>query len=338
VAFVTDSCGNVSTVSNMTNGTLGYHLGDVTDNVTPGVGENMVNIYDISALGAAYGTVDGDLDYQNFIDVGPTTDFFVDARPTTDNKIQFEDLMMFAINFGQVSKPGGPVAADRNAITAYVPGTPDVGGEFAVSLELASNGSVKGVSVPLAWNAAVVEPIGFAPGELIGRQAGQGVVLSPEAGTVDATVFGSNLIGEGELASIRFRVIGSGDPAIALGEVTARDSDNRPIALEGATMSEDPRGGVTPVVTRLLPNAPNPFRAGTTVFFTLAEPGAVKVQVVGLDGRLVRTLLNSDLPEGERNVVWDGRDDLGREVAAGSYVIRLQTPDLRSSQRVVRLK
>ena len=32
------------------------------------------------------------------LDVGPTTTNFVDGRPLTDNKVQFEDLILFSIN------------------------------------------------------------------------------------------------------------------------------------------------------------------------------------------------------------------------------------------------
>ena len=42
VAFSKDDCGNVSAVSNMTGGTLNYHLGDVSDGVnTPESGDNL---------------------------------------------------------------------------------------------------------------------------------------------------------------------------------------------------------------------------------------------------------------------------------------------------------
>ena len=36
IAYAKDGCGNVSVVSTMTGGTLGYHLGDVSNGVTPG--------------------------------------------------------------------------------------------------------------------------------------------------------------------------------------------------------------------------------------------------------------------------------------------------------------
>ena len=55
VAFLTDSCGNRSAVSNLTHGSLDYHLGDVSDGVTRGTGNDRVGLEDVSLLGAHYG-------------------------------------------------------------------------------------------------------------------------------------------------------------------------------------------------------------------------------------------------------------------------------------------
>jgi flagellar hook assembly protein FlgD len=91
-----------------------------------------------------------------------------------------------------------------------------------------------------------------------------------------------------------------------------------------------------PAVTRLLPCTPNPFRSDTVVRFALAAEGPVMVQVFGVDGRLVRTLLRGALPAGTRSVRWDGRDDGGRPVAAGAYLLRLKTADGTDARRVIR--
>jgi hypothetical protein len=335
VAFVTDACGNVSAVSNRTNGTLNYHLGDVMPSATPPpFGDNDVELLDVSHLGAHYGVLSGNPLYTNILDIGPTTDSSTNGRPTTDNRIQFEDLIILAINYGMVSKPlPAQTGVERNAVALAV--TPSGDGIEAV-MTLSSTGAVQGVSIPLLWNAEAVEPIATRSGELTSRQMGRALVLSPEPGTVDAAVFGSTFSGEGELAVITFRVIGAGDPGIRFGEVIARDIENRPVTLETTVESRDLP--VTPVVTRLLPSAPNPFLGSTQIRFALAEPGEAAVRVYALDGRLVRTLLDASLPAGEKSLTWDGRDEMGRSVAAGTYIVRFQAPRATDSQRVMRLR
>ncbi len=334
VLFTKDGCGNVSAVSNQTGGTLNYHLGDFSDGDTPGTGNNLVSTEDISALGDAYGTAEGNAYYRNYLDIGRTTDNSTNGRPTTDNRVQFEDLIILAINYGMVSKPmPTPRGADRNAVALQVGPSAD-GIEAAVTLS--STGAVQGVSLPLIWNAAVVEPIATRGGEMVNRQSGHALVLSPAPGTVDAAVFGATFSGTGDLAVVTFRVIGAGDPGIRFGEVIARDVENRPIALEATVESRDLP--VTPTVTRLLPSSPNPFLGSTQIRFALAEPGEATVRVYAMDGRLVRTLLDASLPAGEKSVTWDGRDEVGRSVATGTYMVRFQAAGATESQRVMRLR
>ena len=46
-------------------------------------------------------------------------------------------------------------------------------------------------------------------------------------------------------------------------------------------------------------------------------------EVDDLAGRLVRTLVDEDKPQGSFEAVWDGRDASGREVSSGTYLARL---------------
>ncbi len=131
-------------------------------------------------------------------------------------------------------------------------------------------------------------------------------------------------------------MIGSGDPGIRFGEVIARDGENRPVQMGTTVESRDLP--VTPVVTRLLPSAPNPFLGSTQIRFALAEPGEAAVRIYALDGRLVRTLLDAALPAGEKSLTWDGRDEMGRSVAAGSYIVQFRVSDQTQSQRVMRVR
>ncbi len=335
VAFVTDACGNVSAVSNRTNGTLNYHLGDnPASGMPPPFGDNEVEFVDVSFLGDHYGTAPPNPLYENMLDIGPTTDNSTNGRPTTDNRIQFEDLIILSINYGMVNKSlPAPTGAEHNAVALNV--GPGADGIEAVAT-LSSTGAVQGVSLPLRWNAEAVEPIAYRSGELVNRQSGRALVLCPEPGTVDAAVFGSTFAGTGELAVITFRVIGSGDPGIRFGEVIARDGENHPVAMETTVATRDLP--VTPTMTRLLPSAPNPFLGSTQIRFALSEPGEGTVRVYALDGRLVRTLVDAALPMGEKSVTWDGRDEMGRSVAAGTYIVQFRAGNVSEAQRVMRLR
>jgi hypothetical protein len=99
---------------------------------------------------------------------------------------------------------------------------------------------------------------------------------------------------------------------------------------------EDPF--VVPDSYRLYPSAPNPFRVTTRIQFDLPAPGPATLRVMDLQGRLIRTLLDS--PEesaGRHTASWDGRDDHGVRVVPGIYFFHLQAAS-SATQKVLLLR
>jgi hypothetical protein len=83
---------------------------------------------------------------------------------------------------------------------------------------------------------------------------------------------------------------------------------------------------------------PNPFNPRTTIRFEMAVAGTVGLKVVDPAGRAVRSLLCGELPAGRHEVDWNGIDDEGRAVAAGVYLVVLDTPQGRRIGKVAVLK
>jgi len=80
---------------------------------------------------------------------------------------------------------------------------------------------------------------------------------------------------------------------------------------------------------------PNPANPTTTVRYAIAEPGDVSLRVHNIAGQLVRTLVDARREPGMHSVTWNARDDAGRQVASGVYLIRLTTPVETLTTRVV---
>ena len=93
-----------------------------------------------------------------------------------------------------------------------------------------------------------------------------------------------------------------------------------------------------PIATRFLGASPNPFNPQTVIAFELVAPGACRVALHDLQGRLVRTLVAEDLGVGRHERTWDGLDDGGRRVASGVYVARLVAGDQADLLKVTLLK
>lgn len=95
----------------------------------------------------------------------------------------------------------------------------------------------------------------------------------------------------------------------------------------------------TPASFRLLGAAPNPFNPRTTIRYDLPRDGRVSLRVYDLSGRLTRTLMDGDeVSAGRREAVWDGRNETGRQVAAGIYFCRLEAGAYIETKRMTLIR
>lgn len=109
---------------------------------------------------------------------------------------------------------------------------------------------------------------------------------------------------------------------------------------DGHAPKEDITGGDIPPLYRnfLDQNFPNPFNPRTTIRFGLRSRGPVGLRIYDVSGRLVRTLVDSELEAGPHRVVWDGRNNGGSQVASGVYFCRLATGEYKKSRKIVLFK
>ncbi len=84
---------------------------------------------------------------------------------------------------------------------------------------------------------------------------------------------------------------------------------------------------------------PNPMHGRTAFKLAPAQSGHVSVDLFDLAGRKVKSLLDGHMMAGEtRELVWNGRQDDGRNAATGMYVVRMKSADGVQMLRVVRMK
>jgi len=84
---------------------------------------------------------------------------------------------------------------------------------------------------------------------------------------------------------------------------------------------------------------PNPFNPVTKIAYSVREAGPATIEVYNVAGKVVRTLLNSELDAGATGfVVWDGNDDAGAKCASGVYFYRMTAPGFTESHKMVMLK
>lgn len=89
---------------------------------------------------------------------------------------------------------------------------------------------------------------------------------------------------------------------------------------------------------RLEQNYPNPFNPSTEIFYSLEKSGNVLLQIFNVNGKRVRTLLDSRQSSGYYFIQWDGRDDFGQAVASEAYFYLLKFNGQMLLKRMLKVK
>jgi hypothetical protein len=91
--------------------------------------------------------------------------------------------------------------------------------------------------------------------------------------------------------------------------------------------------GQTPSSMSLAQNYPNPFNPSTRIMFSLAAPGDVRLTVVDVLGREVRTLLREARPAGTHEVLFDAAG-----LAGGVYYYTLRAAGRVETRKMILLR
>jgi len=92
---------------------------------------------------------------------------------------------------------------------------------------------------------------------------------------------------------------------------------------------------ITPSDYRLDQNYPNPFNPSTKISFYLPVDKVVSLTVYDMLGREVKALLkNEHLQQGAHSVVWDGKNNIGKDAPSGTYVYTLKFGNFQLSKKM----
>ena len=130
------------------------------------------------------------------------------------------------------------------------------------------------------------------------------------------------------------------DPGVYQAEVTlTHNAPGSPTVIPVTlTVLVDPAASPDGSIARVFEISrayPNPFGALTTIALSIPSEDAVVVDVVDVNGRMVRTIWNGRLQAGQHSFPWDGRDDHGQPVGAGTYFARLHRAGEMSTTKMI---
>ena len=142
--------------------------------------------------------------------------------------------------------------------------------------------------------------------------------------------------GEGAMAILWFEVLDDGaEVALELGEGVLLNTAYEPEPVSWGNSLLDL---LLPQEPLLDVNYPNPFNPSTAIPFALPAGQEVDLDIYNMLGQRVRTLMTGYLDPGFHTIVWNGRDDAGRSVAAGLYISQLRADGFRQTRKMTLLK
>jgi hypothetical protein len=85
-------------------------------------------------------------------------------------------------------------------------------------------------------------------------------------------------------------------------------------------------------------NYPNPFNPTTTIEYEIGATQNVTLEIINVQGQVVRTLVDQPQSAGVHSVQWDATNDAGERVASGTYFYRLSAGDFSQTKQMVLVK
>ena len=288
--------------------------------------ENMtVDIDDFLAFVAAYGSSEGDDNYN------------VQANLDGDTDVDIDDYLEFLKSYGRTAV--GPATKplvlapgiNENAEFSLSLGSERVvAGELvAVDVSLANVAALVGYGFALNYESDKFEFVSVAPADedLLKSTGGETlfhhVVADGQVTVANGLYNGTAVSGGGDVVRFVFRVLREFEDnarfEVADGLVFDPGQLSNPAVVAGVLELQS-----TPREFALHQNFPNPFNPDTTIKYDLAESADVTLQIYNVLGQVVRTLVASEVQNaGRYQIRWNGMDDRGVPVSSGIYFYQI---------------
>jgi len=144
-------------------------------------------------------------------------------------------------------------------------------------------------------------------------------------------------IGPGENESISFQgevtAIDNGNPVHLTVVPDHHSNRSRTITTNGFTSPLSSINTIQEISFHLGSPYPNPFNPSTRIEFQLQDDQDVKLEIYGINGQLIETLIERRTFAGKHAINWNAEN-----IAAGVYFIKMRITDKVQTQKVILLK
>jgi hypothetical protein len=257
------------------------------------------------------------------------------ADANGDGTVDQADVLCIGLNWGQSREGGSSVrsAATRSAATTVAEGTLrptviDASGEtLRIGVQASERANLLGASFTLHYPAGQWTSPSVEPGPWMGDAALLESHVDETSGVMSVGVTRTAAAGapsgrSGTVAHITLQradgakgaTAGSGSQEMTLQDVRVSTAAGDVLSLSPTSVRTQRR----PTSFEVVGNAPNPFRAQTTIRYALPDARSVRVTVHDVLGRTVATLVDGRQEPGRHTVRFDGA-----QVSSGLYFVRV---------------
>ena len=266
----------------------------------------------------------------------PTEDEFRNVDVNMDEEINIADVVtMVDMIFGGV---GRSVDFDASEV-AYIDLVPDYA-HSRLSFEIEYSGPVRGFEFELEYDPALVGV--HSPGlsnfqdhvMVSSKESGTGVLKILVADLQGGTIEGLNrsfITIPVEFKGNQYQVA-----SVTMEDIKLAGADGSLVNVVARTTTSDVK--VIPGEFALQQNFPNPFNPSTEIRYDLPEEGFVNLSIYNMMGQKVRTLRSETMQPGYHSMVWDGKNDVGSQVATGMYFYSIHMGSFQATKKMLFLK
>jgi hypothetical protein len=245
-------------------------------------------------------------------------------------------------------------------VTVSIPDTSGTPGEYVkVPVQVASilpESMVTSAEFNLTFNSNLlqVDSVIFE-GSLIPESWFKAIYSPDSSSFVNIALAGdtTRISGSGTLAYVWFKVSSSALPGdssildltkVMLNEWVPSVIDDGVLRVVPTAVYEDHNLNL-PSDFSLGQNYPNPFNPATTIPFrvesgpwSVVSPIRTTLNIYNILGQKIRDLVDEKLLPGGYQVIWDSRDDRGKEVPSGVYFYQLKSGNTSETRKMVLMR
>jgi hypothetical protein len=112
----------------------------------------------------------------------------------------------------------------------------------------------------------------------------------------------------------------------------------RKLTFAGINGINDPKFNAVIKNFNLLKSYPNPFNSSTTMTYVLEDTGPVKISIIDMNGKIIKSLPAESQSPGEHTLTWDGTNATGKKAQPGIYFCTVKFNNQLQTNKMVLIK